>query len=141
MLGFATVACDALPRTVDEDDCRAWAEHYVAVAKVAAKDAIVACGKEAAAKPALLDRMGKSAEEETEKRRDAFLAECRGEIGKKYAPKEARCFMEGQTAKAWASCPFKINILYHQQDAQKQIEKKADLDCISFMQGSEGAPQ
>ncbi|MBK7401837.1 MAG: hypothetical protein IPJ34_37695 [Myxococcales bacterium] len=140
LLAFAVsaVACDSLPRSLDEDECRGWAEHYLKLAKVSAREHAVACGKEAAAKDTLVERMGKSAEEAVEKDRDPFLGDCRKSVGKKYAVEEKRCFLEAKHARDWAKCAFKIDVLFHVKDADKDLQKREGLSCLQFLENNEG---
>jgi hypothetical protein len=135
---LSALGCDALPRSLDEEDCRAWAEHYVKTAKVAAREHAVACGNEAAAKATLVERMGKSAEDAVEKDRDAFLADCRKSLGKKYEPAEKRCFLAAKHARDWSACGFKFDPLFHVRDADKELARREGLSCLQFLEGNEG---
>lgn len=70
--------------------------------------------------------------------RDPFLADCRKSVGKKYAVEENRCFLEAKHARDWAKCAFKIDVLFHVKDADKDLQKREGLSCLQFLENNEG---
>ena len=143
-LGFtvATVAmslaCDSLPRHVDDADCRDWAEVYVTRSAEAMRTSTVACADEAKAPPALKDKMLRNVEELHVRLKEEWLRLCRKDVGQKYMMSEVKCLREAKTVKDWDACDFKLHALYELKDYTKNITGYADRECHKYLSGSEG---
>lgn len=137
-------SCDLLGKTVSEDDCVKWDEHYRKALEKAAKRRAKACDESDS--PAAKTYQ-KSLEENVASNADGMASACRSivKVGG-YTAAEEKCFLSGDDPKDWSKCSFKstsaVGMYAKSADTlSKTIESMCGSDSSSKKGDDEDAPK